>query len=359
MTACNPRAVLSCIMALLVSVSTLPAQNAPTGGATLSATGNVTINGEAVSDSSALLGNESISTGDTSAAQIISTGTNTLLSAKTVASYLRDSIRLKSGTILITSSNGMSAQVGKLKFSPVNQTALTKYEVQKVRCEVIVIARVNSVSLPDGQILEQGKTARRNDDDCVAAALPVQNGSPGAATLSPRGEVTVDGNAVNSSAALHGNEAISTGDKASAHIASRGSNTVISAKTVASYLRDSIQLKSGTISITSNNGLAAQAGRQKFAPANQAELTKYEVQKLKCRVIVTALVNSVELPDGKILDEGHNRRFSDDDCAAGFYISNGLWALIGAGAAGTAAAATLLLTSGNDSSSGPLSPPAP
>src|ERR1035438_7864947 len=69
-TVFNPRAVLCCIIALLLPASTMPAQNAPAGGATLSPTGQVTINTTPAKNSSALLGNETIRTGLESAADI-------------------------------------------------------------------------------------------------------------------------------------------------------------------------------------------------------------------------------------------------------------------------------------------------
>jgi len=95
------------------------------------------------------------------------------LASNTVADYLHEFIQLKSGAILITSKNGLSTQVDDdLKFAPADRVALTKYEVQIDRCQVTVIARSGSVSLPKDKILEQGRSAQYSRHDCAIAALP-------------------------------------------------------------------------------------------------------------------------------------------------------------------------------------------
>ena len=211
-TVFNPRAVLCCIMSLLLPASTLPAQNAPAGGAILSPSGLVTINNNDIGkNSSALLGNETIATGPQSAAHITSPGSDTLVAASTIATYERDSIELKSGLIVITTNNGTFARVGKLKFAAANQGTLTKFEVQKDGCDVTVTARSKSVALPDGQVLDEGRSARSTDRDCACAAgaldrrrdplstLPPQNVPLGGAVLSTYGLVTINRDLVRNS----------------------------------------------------------------------------------------------------------------------------------------------------------------
>jgi hypothetical protein len=174
MTILNTRAVICYILSLLlVPMSTLSAQTTPAAGAMLSPTGMVTINGELIKNSSALLGSETVSTGPDSGASIAAPGSNISLASNTVADYLHGFIQLKSGAILITSKNGLPTQVDDdLKFAPADRVALTKYEVQIDRCQVTVIARSGSVSLPKDKILEQGRTAQYSRHDCAIAALP-------------------------------------------------------------------------------------------------------------------------------------------------------------------------------------------
>jgi hypothetical protein len=163
------------MLALLMPVS-LSAQNtAAADGAVLSPTGMVTVDGELTTRSSALLGKETISTGPDSGAHITSTGTNTVLAADTVASFSRDSIQLKSGAVKITTSNGTFAEVDKMKFGPANPAVLTRFDVQKSGCEIIVIARSGSVSMPDGKILEQGHSYSHSDKACEGDTQVVQS----------------------------------------------------------------------------------------------------------------------------------------------------------------------------------------
>jgi hypothetical protein len=171
MAICPPRSMLCCILATLLSISTLSAQNTPAGGALLSANGIVTVNGDLVKDSSAISDNDTVSTGPDSLAHITSPGSNTLLASESIAAYSHDSIRLTSGAISIATSGGMYAQVHKLKFAPANQGALTKYEVRIDGCEVIVFARTGRVSLPDGKILDEGASHQSTDRDCATAKL--------------------------------------------------------------------------------------------------------------------------------------------------------------------------------------------
>jgi hypothetical protein len=130
----------------------------------------VTLNGNLVSDSSALLENQSIKTGPDSAAQIISRGSNVLLASDSAASYAHDFFQLTDGAILVTSNTGMSVHVGKRTFAPAQNTVQTKYEVRVAKCEITVVARLGNVSMPDGHELAQGDSRRINRDDCAADA---------------------------------------------------------------------------------------------------------------------------------------------------------------------------------------------
>jgi len=355
----TPRTVLCCIMALLLPVSTMPAQNAPAGGATLSPSGQVTVNNDLVHNSAALRGNETISTGRKSVAQITSPGSETLVSANTVATYLRESIGLQSGSIVITTDKGMFAQVGKLKFAPANQ-GLTKFEVQRNGCHVTVIAQTNKVMLPDGRVLDSDHRTSLTDEDCCAAArldtrhvehtpIPVSKTMPvaGGAILSPSGLVTINNDLARNSSALLGDETISTGPDSAAHITAPGSETLVAPSTVVIYSKSYIELKSGSIVITTNKGTFAQVNSLKFAPLNESALTKFEVQKDGCDVTVIARSNKVSLPDSQVLDQDRSSSYTDGDCCAAVLLDEHhvpwtLWGLVGAGGAGAAAAAAIL-----------------
>ena len=171
------RSVLCYILATLLPLSTLYAQNT-SAGAILSTNGIVTVNGDFVKESSALGENATISTGPESIAHITSPGSNTVLAAQSIAAYSHDSIRLTAGGVSIATSGGMYTQVHKLKFSPADQGTLTKYEVRIEGCQVTVIARTGKVSLPDGQILAQGESYQSSDRECASAKLPAAAGAP-------------------------------------------------------------------------------------------------------------------------------------------------------------------------------------
>jgi hypothetical protein len=187
MTIRNQHSVLCCILAFLLPVSTVSAQNAPAGGAILNPNGIVTVNGTLINNSSALQDNDTVSTGPESVVHITSPGSNTLLGADSVAAYSHDSISLTAGEVSIATSGGMSTQVHKLRFGPAKPEVLTKYEVRIDGCEVTVIARTGSVLLPDGGVLDQGNSRRSSDKDCEMAKQTPINRAPGAAVsgLSP------------------------------------------------------------------------------------------------------------------------------------------------------------------------------
>jgi hypothetical protein len=152
------------------------------------------------------------------------------------------------------------------------------------------------------------------------------------------------------SSALLGDESITTGPDSVAHITASGSNTLLAANTVVTYSKGYIELKSGSIVITTNNGTFAQVNNLKFAPANQSILTKFEVQKDGCEVTVIARSNKVALPDSRLLDQDRSSNFTDGDCCVAVplydhHIPFAYWILGGAGAAGAAAAAAILTRS--------------
>lgn len=158
-------------LAVLVP-GTLWAQDSPAGGAVVSPSGTVSVNSSIVSGSSTLFGNEKISTGPKSAAELSAPGTHVVIAEQTSAEYSVDSIHLSSGTITIASSNGVYAQVGQQKIVPANRAILTKFRVQSAGCDVLVDAISQDLTLPDGKVLQEGKSARLLDKDCAAAVAP-------------------------------------------------------------------------------------------------------------------------------------------------------------------------------------------
>jgi hypothetical protein len=163
----KPYAVLCCILALLVPGSAMSAQNAAAvQGAVLTPSGMVSINGQLVNKPMTLLGDESISTGPDSGAQITAAGFNTLLASGTVASFSKDSIQLKSGSLRVSSSTGTAVQVGSQRFAPADPGKFTRFEVQSTACEVVVTAQLGNVILPDGKILNRGQSFNHIDDNC-------------------------------------------------------------------------------------------------------------------------------------------------------------------------------------------------
>lgn len=171
MTISPLRSTFCYMLAILLPVSTLFAQTTPAGGAIVNTNGGiVAVNGNLVKDSSAVGDNDTISTGPESVAHITSAGSNTVLASDTVAAFSHDAIRLTTGAVSIATSGGMYTQVHKLKFAPVNQGTLTKYEVRVEGCSVTVTARTGAVALPSGKVLAQGDSDRSSDKECEKLA---------------------------------------------------------------------------------------------------------------------------------------------------------------------------------------------
>jgi hypothetical protein len=145
------REIISGVLVVLLAAPGLTADTVARGGGMLAARGTVTINGYEVGAPSAVLGGEKVVTGNNSMAHITSRGSLALLGPQSKATYLFKSIKLESGSVNVTTSNGTSVLAARLVISPaVRSAANSAYEVSESSGTVTISAEKGDVSLSNG-----------------------------------------------------------------------------------------------------------------------------------------------------------------------------------------------------------------
>jgi hypothetical protein len=140
------RRLLCVVLAVALSASGLMADS---NTAMLRTSGNVSINGTVISNSSAVFNGDRIRTADNSSVVITSNGLIIAVPSTSSVTYLGKAIELGSGTVEITTSNGLIAKADKFTVTPASPGTV-KYEVTRQDHDVLVAAKQGSVVVSDG-----------------------------------------------------------------------------------------------------------------------------------------------------------------------------------------------------------------
>jgi hypothetical protein len=122
--------------------------------AMLNATGDVTVNGVPVQQSTAIFPGDSVHTGEQAIATLTAPGTAVMIPANTVFVLFDNELDVACGTAMVSTSQGMSARLANVAVSPARGSA--KFEVRQGRRELNVFAREGTLAVNDGRMLQPG-----------------------------------------------------------------------------------------------------------------------------------------------------------------------------------------------------------
>lgn len=137
------------LITLALATAVLAAQlSAAAPGAMLYATGNVQVNGNAVTRSQAVFSGDRIETAGGSGVTLASNGSSVIVDGNSSVMFSNNSLSLTSGTIAIKTAQGMSARVGNLLVSPANGTA--RFKLAQSGNMINVFAMEGGLKISDG-----------------------------------------------------------------------------------------------------------------------------------------------------------------------------------------------------------------
>lgn len=150
-----------CVLMAIVLPAAMVMAEAP--AAMLYATGNAMLNGNAVSRSSAVFAGDKIQTSQNSSASLNLNGSTVLVPANTAIEFKGDGILLQSGSVTISTTSGLKAEVGALTIAP--RTSSAKFEIRAEKGDVFIAARSGELSLTDAKgttTLQSGDTTTKS-----------------------------------------------------------------------------------------------------------------------------------------------------------------------------------------------------
>jgi hypothetical protein len=162
--------ILACMLAVIFPASTMSAE---THAAMLYATNAVMLNGVEAGRSSAVFAGDSIQTPANGAVSLTAEGSTVMVGPSSTVVYEGDSVRLGSGSTMVTTDKGMKTQVQRLQIAPAAQ-GRTSYRVVRGGGEVIVAALHGSVNVSDGS---SSKTVAEGSTTSVPDPAPPQGGA--------------------------------------------------------------------------------------------------------------------------------------------------------------------------------------
>jgi hypothetical protein len=163
--------ILACILAVALPAATISAE---THAAMLYATNTVMLNGLSAERLSAVFAGDSIQTPADGAVRLTVEGSTVMVGPSTALVYEGDTLRLGSGSTMVTTDKGMKTLVQRLQIAPA-APAHTSYQVVHDGGQVLVAALHGSVKISDGSsstTVAEGNTASVQDP----APAPTQGG---------------------------------------------------------------------------------------------------------------------------------------------------------------------------------------
>jgi len=152
----------------------------------------------------------------------------------------------------------------------------------------------------------------------------------GGAVLMASGTVSVNNIAAAHSAALTAGDKIQTGPDGAASITVPGAVIGVIAASAAIYNNRELQLDSGVVAVSTNNGYSVKAGS--LLVSGLTDRTRYEVRRMNCRITVVVAQGEVKLSDGTVIRSGNTATRREVGCAAPGALPKSAIVAIGAGA---------------------------
>jgi hypothetical protein len=145
--------------------------------AMLNATGEVTVNGVPVQQSTAIFPGDRLKTGQQALATLTAPGSAVMIPANTVFVLADNELDVACGTAVVSTSQGMSARLANVAVSPAGGSA--KFEVRQGRRELDVFVREGTLATNDGRLLQPGAMMTAAAAGCSAGTWTSQPPVPG------------------------------------------------------------------------------------------------------------------------------------------------------------------------------------
>lgn len=175
------RKVVAYGLVLLFPISLVAQQ---TTGAMLHGNGDVSVNGAALKDASAVVAGDVIQTGQTGLAYLSATGTSVSVESNTIARWQTAGLSLDHGSISVATSAGTRVFTRDFTIAPA-AGKWTEFYVTRLNGSIQIIARKNSVVVSCGantSTLNEGQQMSRNDAPDCGIGMAGPGGAPPAAT---------------------------------------------------------------------------------------------------------------------------------------------------------------------------------
>ena len=167
--------ILACMLAVIFPAATMSAE---THAAMLYTTNTVMLNGVGAERSSAVFAGDRIQTPANGAVRLTAEGSTVMVGPLSTLVYEGDSVRLGSGSTMVTTEKGMKTKVQRMQIAPAEQ-ARTSYRVIRSGGQVMVAALHGSVNVSDGS---SSKTVAEGNTTSVPDPAPQQGGATPATT---------------------------------------------------------------------------------------------------------------------------------------------------------------------------------
>lgn len=132
----------------------------------------------------------------------------------------------------------------------------------------------------------------------IATPLTLRAGDQAAATISSRGTVLVNGNALPDASAIQSGATIQTQPDSVANITATGTSIIVQPSSILTFAESSITLQQGSVSVASSHAVATSAGTVTATPANSS-WSEYEMSISNGMVDVVARKANLAVNCGK------------------------------------------------------------
>ena len=164
---------LAWVMVVLFPSSVLLAD---TTSALVSASGEATINGMLIQQSTAVFPGDQLQTGKQGVAMLTAFGSSVMVAPSTMVVLSPNEVDVTCGTAVVSTSRGMSARVANLTVSPAGNSA--KFEVRQSDAEAEVTSREGALAISDGRLLQPGRMMAAAMPGCAAAPSQARQPPP-------------------------------------------------------------------------------------------------------------------------------------------------------------------------------------
>jgi hypothetical protein len=167
--------ILACILAVMLPAATLSAE---THAAMLYATNSVILNGVAAERSTAIFAGDNIQTPANGAVRLTAEGSTVVVGPSSNLVYEGDSVRLRSGSTMVTTDKGIRTQVQQWLVVPAAQ-GRSSYRVARGDGQIQVAALHGALKVSDGNnvtSVAEGSMAAIPDPEPQGGASPASTG---------------------------------------------------------------------------------------------------------------------------------------------------------------------------------------